>query len=138
MALKKIAARAVTTSMLGMAGLGIGAGLAHADPHVPMPPTPPVPAPGIPGPGVNAGVPGNPLPPGQGYLPPPGHGGPMPQDRIPFASAPPWVTVPAVPPMGTPPAPPVPDWATGLPVVWDPDIGAWGVWDAQASAFIRL
>ncbi|BBZ53056.1 hypothetical protein [Mycolicibacterium phocaicum] len=136
MTLKKTAARAVATSMLGLAGLGVGAGLAQADPHTPMPPPPPVP--GMTGPGVNAGTPGNPLPPGHGYLPPPGHGGPMPQDRIPFTATPSWVLVPVVPPMGTPPAPALPDWATGMQVVWNPDLGAWGVWDMQGSAFIRL
>lgn len=137
MTLKKIAARAVATSALGLAGLGVGAGLAHADPIGPIP-TPPFPTPGVTGPGVNAGAPGNPLPPGHGYLPPPGHGGPLPQDRIPFTATPAWVVVPVVPPMGTPPAPPLPDWAAGLQVVWDPDLGAWGVWDAQGSAFVRL
>ena len=62
MTLKKTAARAVATSMLGLAGLGVGAGLAQADPVGPMP-TPPFPSPNVPGPGVNAGTPGNPLPP---------------------------------------------------------------------------
>ncbi|RUP28912.1 MAG: hypothetical protein EKK51_21655 [Mycolicibacterium sp.] len=137
MTLKKTAARAVATSMLGLAGLGVGAGLAQADPVGPMP-TPPFPSPNVPGPGVNAGTPGNPLPPGRGYLPPPGHGGPMPQDRIPFTATPSWVLVPVVPPMGTPPAPALPDWATGMQVVWNPDLGAWGVWDMQGSAFIRI
>lgn len=132
MTLKKIAARAVATSALGLAGLGVGAGLAHADPLGPIP-TPP-----FPNPGVNAGAPGNPLPAGHGYLPPPGHGGPLPQDRIPFTATPAWVVVPVVPPMGTPPAPPLPDWAAGLQVVWDPDLGTWGVWDAEGSAFIHL
>lgn len=33
MTLKKTAARAVATSMLGLAGLGVGAGLVQADPH---------------------------------------------------------------------------------------------------------
>jgi hypothetical protein len=113
-------------------GLAAGAGAAQADPRTPVPQPP------IPGPGVNAGVPGNPLPPGLGYLPPPGHGGPMPQDRIPFAAPPPWVLMPVLPPMGTPPAPPLPDWAIGLPVFWNPDIGAWGVWDAGAGIFVRL
>ncbi|MDH6242746.1 hypothetical protein [Mycobacterium sp. OTB74] len=141
MTFKKTAARAVATSLLGMAGLGLGAGLAHADPFSPMPP--PIPSPGVPTPGVpdlgaNAGMPGNPLPAGHGYLPPPGHGGPMPQDRVPYTAVPAWVTVPAVPPMGTPPAPPAPDWAVGLPVVWNPDLSTWGVWDAQGSAFVRL
>ena len=136
MTLKKAAAHAIATSMLGLAGLGVGAGLAQADPHTPTPPPPPVP--GMTGPGLNIGTPGNPLPPRQGYLPPPGHGGPMPQDRIPFTAAPSWVQVPVAPPMGTPPAPPLPDWATGMQTVWDPDLGAWGVWDMRTCTFIRL
>ena len=45
---------------------------------------------------------------------PPGHDGPMPQD--------------AVVPMWAPPAPPPPFWAPWLPVVWNTDINAWGVW----------
>ncbi len=137
MTLKKIAARAVATGMLGMVGLGVGAAVAQADPMGPIP-TPPFPAPGVTGPGVNAGAPGNPLPAGHGYLPPPGHGGPLPQDRIPFTATPAWVVVPVVPPMGTAPAPALPDWAAGMQAVWDPDLGAWGVWDAEGSAFIRL
>src|SRR6516164_8384609 len=95
MTFKKTAARAVATSLVGMAGLGLGAGLAHADPFSPMPP--PIPSPGVPTPGVpdlgaNAGMPGNPIPAGHGYLPPPGHGGPMPQDRVPYTAVPAWVT----------------------------------------------
>lgn len=43
---------------LALAALGLGAGVAQADPWDPW-------IPGIPGPGVNIGVPGNPLPPGQ-------------------------------------------------------------------------
>ena len=69
MKLKKLAAQTAMAGALGAAALGLGAGLAQADPHGPPGP------PWIPGPGVNAGAPGNPLPPGQGYLPPPGHRG---------------------------------------------------------------
>lgn len=129
MTFKEFAAGAATAGVLGLAAIGVGAGLAQADP--PDNPWPP-----IPGPGVNAGEPGNPLPPGRNFLPPPGHGGPMPQDRIEF-SAPPW-WLDLIPPLGIPPQPPLPDWADGLKVVWNPEIGAWGVWDASSSVFIRL
>lgn len=97
--------------------------------------------PRVTGPGVNAGEPGNPLPPGQGFLPPPGHGGPMPQDRIPYPDIPDWVNNPVTPPPGTPPAPPLPDWAGYVPnaaVVWNADLNAWGVFDTQTHTFIRL
>ncbi|ALI27276.1 hypothetical protein XA26_34490 [Mycolicibacterium fortuitum] len=134
MTFKNAAAKTATAAALLLAGAGLGSGLAQADPPGPFPP----PMPPIPGPGVNVGVPGNPLPPGQGYLPPPGHGGPMPQDRISFAAPPPWVLMPVIPPIGTPPAPPLPAWADGLPVFWNPDLGAWGVWDAQAGVFVRI
>lgn len=98
----------------------------------------PVPPPAVTGPGVNAGAPGNPLPPGLGYLPPPGHGGPMPQDRIGYPAPPVWIDTPVTPPVWAPPQPALPDWAMGLPVVWNPDLGVWGVWNVQTGTFIRL
>src|SRR5690349_11910496 len=55
-----------------------------------------------------------PTPPSQNFVPPQGHDGPLPQD--------------AVVPMWAPPAPPPPFWAPWLPVVWNTDINAWGVW----------
>lgn len=108
MKLKKTAAKATLVGALGAAALGLGTGLAQADPPVPPPPWP-VPAPDF-GPGVNVGAPGNPLPPGQGYLPPPGH-----RDAL-------------VVPMWAPPAPPPPFWAPWLPVEWNTELNAWGVW----------
>src|SRR5690349_9395521 len=112
MEMKKLAAGLATAGVLGMGGLGAGFGIAQADQHTP-PPNPgnsdhgqgnagdtnnvggPADRPDtVTGPGVNAGAPGNPLPPGLGYLPPPGHGGPMPQDRIEFPTEPTWVTTP--------------------------------------------
>jgi hypothetical protein len=146
---KKIAAGVATAGLLGLGGLGVGVGLAQADPHssghgnsdnpgnsvnqspAPRPTT-------VTGPGVNAGEPGNPLPPGLGYLPPPGHGGPMPQDRITFPTTPSWVTTPVTLPVGAPPQPQLPDWATGLTPVFNPDLGVWGVWDPNTASFIRL
>lgn len=113
MKLKRTAAKATLVGALSIAAAGFGAGLAHADPPFPTPPPWPVPAPDN-GPGVNVGAPGNPLPPGRGFMPPPGHGGPMPQD--------------AVVPMWAPPAPPPPFWAPWLPVVWNTELNAWGVW----------
>lgn len=143
MKMKTFAAGFATAGVLGLGGLGVAAGPAQADPHTPPPhPTNPGNSDSsgttTTGPGVNAGVPGNPLPPGQGYLPPPGHGGPMPQDRISFPAPPSWVTMPVMPPMGAPPQPELPDWAAGLPLTWDPDLSAWGVWDAQTNVFVRL
>jgi hypothetical protein len=146
--MKKLAAGTATASLLGLGGLGLAFGQAQADPHAtPVPPTPAnpgtttttVPAPPtVTGPGVNSGAPGNPLPPGLGYLPPPGHGGPMPQDRVAFPSTPSWVISPVEPPAGAPAQPAVPSWATGLPVVWSPDLNTWGVWDAAGNAFIPI
>jgi hypothetical protein len=88
-----VAAAAVT--------LGAGAGFAQADP---------------PGPPWDPG----PLPPGQGYLPPPGHR----------------ADIDGVVPVWAPPAPPPPPWAPWLPVVWNADLLAWGVW--WNGGFIQL
>ncbi|WP_101948927.1 hypothetical protein [Mycobacterium sp. 3519A] len=63
---------------------------------------PPVPTPPVP------------TPPSRDVVPPQGHDGPLPQD--------------AVVPMWAPPAPPPPFWAPWLPVVWNTDLNAWGVW----------
>jgi hypothetical protein len=110
--LKTTAAKAALAGALGVAAMGLGAGLAHAEPPLPPPPPWPVPAPDY-GPGANYGARGNPLPPGQGYLPPPGHGGPTPN---------------AVAPLWAPPAPPPPYWAPWLPVEWNWELNALGVW----------
>jgi hypothetical protein len=147
--IKKIAAGAATAGVLGLGGLGVGAGLAQADPHV-TPPTPGHSDNGngngngqwpttITGPGVNFGGPGNPLPPGQGFLPPPGHGGPALDARIYYPSIPDWVTNPELPSVNIP-QPPLPDWAAnlGLQAVFNPELNAWGVWDASASTFVRI
>ncbi|CDO11053.1 hypothetical protein C1S82_12195 [Mycolicibacterium cosmeticum] len=151
MQMKTFAAGIATAGLLGLGGLGVG--LAQADPHTPPPsPTSPgnsdnsggadrtqAPRPTtVTGPGVNAGEPGTPLPPGQGYLPPPGHGGPLPQDRISFPAAPAWVTTPVTPPTDAPAQPELPDWATGMTIVWNPDLGTWGVWDDEMNTFVRL
>ncbi len=148
MDVKKIAAGVATAGVLGLGGLGMGAGLAQADPPSPRPTPnapdrpgadqPPAPHPDITGPGVNVGEPGNPLPPGLGYLPPPGHGGPMPQDRIAFDEVPSWVLEPVTPPLDAPLRPDLPDWAVDLPVVWNPDLGVWGVFDDETDTFVRL
>ena len=50
--------RAMVAGALGGAALIQGSGVANADAWHPW-------VPGIPGPGVNIGIPGNPLPPGQ-------------------------------------------------------------------------
>jgi hypothetical protein len=157
MEMKRFAAGLATAGLLGMGGFGVGLGVAQADPHTPPNPgnsdhgnsgqgNPDSGGPAdrpdtVTGPGVNAGTPGNPLPPGLGYLPPPGHGGPMPQDRITFPTVPDWVIHQIEPPLGSPPKPlpdQLPDWATGLTVVWNPDLGAWGVWNPDTDTFVRL
>jgi len=105
MNLKKLAGTAALAAALAGVALGAGAGAAAADPKWPGPP------PWIPGPGVNVGAPGNPFPPGQRGLPPPGH-------RDDFVVVPVWA----------PPAPPPPFWAPWLPVVWNAEFNAWGVY----------
>jgi hypothetical protein len=105
----KTAAKTALAGALGFAAIGLGAGLAQAEPPFPPPPPPPIPGPDF-GPGANVGAPGNPLPPGQGYLPP-GH-------RDDFVVVPVWA----------PPAPPPPWWAPWLPVVWNTELNGWGVW----------
>jgi hypothetical protein len=102
MKLKRTAAEAILIGAMGVAAAAFGTGLAHGDPLFPPPPPSP------------PGAPGNPAPPGRGFVPPPGHDGPIPQD--------------AVVPMWAPPAPPPPFWAPWLPVVWNTDVNAWGVW----------
>lgn len=141
MNLNKIAATAAMTGALGSAALGIGAGLAQADPdgngpgpnvpgpNVPGPnmPGPDVqngqgPAPGMPicngGPGVNCNAPGTPLPPGQRGAPPPGHY----NDPIGYGLPARWM------PPGQP---------GEYPVVFNPGMNAWGVFlpDGQFVAY---
>ncbi|HTY34138.1 hypothetical protein [Mycobacterium sp.] len=136
MKLNKMAATAAMAGALGSAALGIGAGFAQADPNGPnMPgPGPNVPGPNVPGanvpgpngpgqgpvpgqpicnggPGVNCNQPGSPLPPGQGGAPPPGHYNDPGSYGLPAT----WV-----PPVGDPDG-------TQLPVVFNPQVGQWGV-----------
>lgn len=144
--MKKINAGATIASVLGLGGLVLGAGIAQADPPTPNPGHSgngpghgnSNPDPDFTGPGANGGAPGTPLPPGHGFLPPPGQGGPMPQDRILLPAVPAWVVTPVLPPVGTLPPPELPDWADGLRIVWNPDVSAWGVWDGEQGVFIRL
>lgn len=147
MDIKKIVVGTAAAGVLGLGGLGLGAGLAQADSHMP----PPNPGhsdhgngPGqwpttVTGPGVNAGIPGNPLPPGQGFLPLPSHGGPALDARISYPDVPDWVAMPVLPPLDVP-QPPTPEWAVNLnlPTVWNPELNAWGLWDASANTFVRL
>jgi hypothetical protein len=107
MKLKRTAAKIALTGAMSIAAAGFGAGLAQADP--PNPPPWPIPGPDL-GPGANVGWPGNPSPPGQGYLPPPGH-----RDDV-------------VVPVWAPPPPPPPFWAPWLPVEWNTELNAWGVY----------
>jgi hypothetical protein len=111
MQLQRTAATAFLVGALSIAATGVGS--AHAEPSVTTPPPSPVPS-AEDGPGANVGAPGNPTAPGRDILPPPGRTGPVPQD--------------AVVPMWAPPAPPPPWWAPWLPVVWNTELNAWGVW----------
>jgi len=131
MKLNKLAATAAMTGALGSAALGIGAGMAQADPNGPNVPGPNVPGPNVPGPnvpdrdgpgvgpipgqpicnggpGVNCNGPGTPLPPGQGGFPPPGHY----NDPIGYGLPDRWM----------PPGQPV-----DYPVVFNPAVNQWGV-----------
>lgn len=106
MKLNKFAATAAMAGALGSAALGIGAGLAQADPNGPNPPGP---VPGCTGgPGVNCNGPGTPLPPGQRGFPPPGHY----NDPIGYGYPARWI----------PPGQPV-----DYPVVFNPAVNQWGV-----------
>ncbi|WP_231989187.1 MULTISPECIES: hypothetical protein [unclassified Mycobacterium] len=115
------------------AALGIGAGIAQAGPDGPNVPNPNIPGPNVPGgdrdvpgpgqhvpgqpicnpgaPGVNCNEPGSPLPPGQNGFPPPGHY----NDPVRYGLPATWV-----PPVGDPDG-------TQLPVVFNPQLGQWGV-----------
>ncbi len=106
MKLRKTAAKATVLGVMAIAAAGVGSGLANADPHKPLPPWP-IPGPDL-GPGANVAGPGTPWP--------PGHGGPMPQSYR--GDVPDWA----------PPAPPPPYWAPWLPVEWNWDFNAWGVY----------
>jgi len=109
MKLKRIAASAAMAGAITTGALGFGAGLAQADPHGPNPPGPNPPGPiCLGGPGVNCNGPGTPLPPGQRGFPPPGHY----NDPISYGLPPTFIPV---------------GFNTPFPVVFNPDVGAWGV-----------
>ncbi|UGT93623.1 hypothetical protein LTS72_10475 [Mycobacterium ostraviense] len=133
MKISKMAATAAMTGALGSAALGIGAGLAQADPPGPNVPGP-VPGPNVPGPdpnltgpyipgqpicsggpGVNCNGPGSPLPPGQRGAPPPGHYNEPIRYGLPATWSP----------------PDFPD--VNLPVVYNPAVNAWGVFTADGQ-----
>lgn len=139
MNLNKMAATAAMAGALGSAALGIGAGLAQADPDGPNMPGP-VPGPNVPGqgqvppgqvpgpgpgqvPGVacndpvgaNCNGPGLPLPPGQRGAPPPGHYNEPTRYGLPAT----WDNPPDLP-------------AGKYPIVYNPDVDG-GQWGVQAS-----
>ena len=104
MKLNKTAAKATLAGALGAAAVGLGAGLAQADPGFPVPPPWPVPAPADPGisiEGPSVSAPGVSL-------------------EGPGASI--------APPVWAPPQPPPPFWAPWLPVSWNAEAQAWGVY----------
>lgn len=111
MTLKKVFAGAAMAGGFASAALGVGAGLAQADPNIPNPPPVPI---CTGGPGVNCNGPGTPLPPGQRGAPPPGHW----NDPVSYGLPATW----------TPP-----NSVVAFPVVWNPQVGAWGVFDAGGT-----
>lgn len=133
MNLNKITATVAMAGGLGAAAFGIGAGFAQADPGPNVPgPGPNVPGPNMPGdrdlpghgqlpgqgwpvcnggPGANCNGPGSPLPPGQNGFPPPGQYNDPGRSGLPAT----WI-----PPVGDPDG-------TQLPVVFNPELGQWGV-----------
>ena len=119
MKLKNIAGTAVIAGAISAGALGFGAGIAQADPHGPNPPGPNPPGPVcIGGPGANCNGPGSPLPPGQRGFPPPGHY----NDPISYG----------LPPTFRPAGVDV-----DLPVVFNANVGAWGVF-LDSGAFVAL
>lgn len=131
MKFNKFAAAAAMAAGLGSAAFGIGSGLAQADPapNIPGPniPGPNIPGPNVPGnpgqgrgegvpglpagcvgPGANCYGPGSPLPPGQNGFPPPGHYNDPGRYGYPTTYR-------------------LPDSDVTLPVVFNPDLGQWGV-----------
>lgn len=132
MRFNRIAASAVIAGAMTSGALGIGAGLAQADPNGPNVPGPVpgpnvpgpgpgpghngpgqnVPGPGVPicnaGPGANCTAPGTPLPPGQHGFPAPGHY----NDPIGYGYPARWM------PPGQP---------DEYPVVFNPAVNQWGV-----------
>jgi hypothetical protein len=114
MNLKKIAAGAAIGAALGFGAFG-GAGFAHAKPHGPDPCVP----------GIDCWVPGG----------PPGHNPFAPPGQV-MQGNPPVAGLTGVPPghWGETWLPP--NWGDlgipgPLPVVWNPDLLAWGVWWAD-------
>jgi hypothetical protein len=145
MKLKKTAAKATLAGALGAAALGLGAGVAHAEPLFPLPP--PVPGhPGISVDGANVGVPAvdidGPDVSGLGVdingpdVSTPGFGVEGPGVNIdgPGIPAPPGLNYNAPPGhirQWAPPQPPPPPWAPFAPVQWNAEANAWGVYAAS-------
>lgn len=116
MRLNRFAATAAMAGAFGSAALGIGAGIAQADPHGPN-----IPGPVCNGPGVNCNGPGHPLPPGQHGFPPPGHY----NDPVGYGYPATWHNPPGDYPPGD------------YPVVFNPDVNQWGVFiDGRFVAYV--
>lgn len=145
--IKKTAATAAMAGALGLGAVGLGTGIAQADPPgIPIPPIPPIPAPQIPGipmpdipwdgPNVNpAWVPG--MPPGQNPFGPPGQVMKLPTLTLPdgtilnpnpFLNVPPgqWGNLNLNPALITW-LPPGSDLMAPVNLVWDAASNAWGV-----------
>lgn len=107
MQFKKTAVKATLVGAMGAAALGLGAGLAPADPMYPSPPPwIPMPAEAGTAPGVSVNGPS---------LNAPGISAQGPDVNV-------------APPVWAPPRPPSPPWAPTLPVAWDAGTQAWGVY----------
>lgn len=130
--IKKTAAGAALAAALGVAGLGIGAGVSQARPDQPGPPVPPIPGPVMPG----VWMPG--MPPGQNPWGPPGQVMKMQTVNVPgvgevinpFYGVPPghWDDLNYLNPQTIRWIPPqFPDLATPLNLVWNAAANAWGV-----------
>ncbi|KUI35431.1 hypothetical protein AU195_11270 [Mycobacterium sp. IS-1496] len=133
MKIKTLAATSAMAGALGFAAMGIGTGLAQAEPNGPKP-NPPVP-------GDDVWLPGD--PPGHNPFGPPGRvmNAPEAVDGVPN-----WLN--GVPPghwddpayFGIPTTwlpPGIPNLPAPLPVVFNPDATAWGVW-VNDGRFIPL
>lgn len=139
---------AAAAGAMGLLGLGAGIGAANADAYPLLPatddnPTYPIESSSATtGPGAADDSSGA-LPLGRSHLPSPERGGPVAADLVSYPAVPYWLFKPVPPPVGAAPAPAPPAWANTLPVVWNPELAAWGVWDggiwnSPDNVFVRI
>lgn len=141
MNLKKIAVKTTLAGAMGAAAVGLGAGMAHAEPFLPPPwpvPAPPaepgigVQGPDVTTPGLNFAAPGASIDGPSVSAPGLGIQGPDASIGGPSVSVPPvGIEGPGVgiaPPAWAPPQPLPPPWAPFAPVSWNAEANAWGVY----------